>query len=132
MIQLFTTIFLSICGGGAGLAFLQFLITRHDEKKKNSIMTAISEVKKDLDGLKEEIQKNEVSAARIRILQFSDEIRHNVRHSKEMFDQANEDIDNYRNYVAKHPEYKNNKSVLAIGNIERVYEMCLEQNDFLE
>ena len=132
MTSLFVTIFLSIIGGGAGLSFLQFLISRHDEKKKNTLMNAIMEVKKDLDGLREEIHKNQVSTARTRILRFSDEILHKMRHSKEMFDQINEDIDAYRKYCDKHPEYKNNKAVMAIGNIEKVYGMCLEQHDFLE
>ena len=59
-------------------------------------------------------------------------ILHKMRHSKEMFDQINEDIDAYRKYCDKHPEYKNNKAVMAIGNIEKVYGMCLEQHDFLE
>ena len=90
------------------------------------------EVKKDLDGLREEIHKNQASTARTRILRFSDEILHKMRHSKEMFDQINEDIDAYRKYCDKHPEYKNNKAVMAIGNIEKVYGMCLEQHDFVE
>lgn len=132
MVNLFVTIFLSICGGGAGLAFLQFLITRHDEKKKNTIMTTINEIKTDLYDLKNEINRNEVIASRIRILQFSDEIRHKQRHSKEMFDQINEDIDKYRRYCNKHDDFINNRAVMAIGNIERVYGICLEQNDFLE
>ena len=132
MVALFTTVFLAICGGGAGLAFLQFLITRNDEKKKNSILTVINGIKKELDEIKNEINKNEVIASRIRILQFSDEIRHKQRHSKEMFDQINDDIDKYRRYCNKHDDFINNRAVMAIGNIERVYEACLEQNDFLE
>ena len=132
MTSLFVTIFLSIIGGGAGLSFLQFLISRHDEKKKNTLMNAIMEVKKDLDDLRAEIHKNQASTARTRILRFSDEILHKMRHSKEMFDQINEEIDAYRKYCDKHPEYKNNKAVMAIGNIEKVYEICLEQHDFLE
>ena len=126
------TIFLSICGGGAGLAFLQFLITRHDEKKKNSLMKAIESVKKEVDDLKLYVQQNRVVAARIRILTFSDEIRHKMKHSKEMFDQINDDIDLYRRYCNKNPDFQNNKAVMAISNIERVYASCLEQNDFLE
>lgn len=129
---LFATIFLSICGGGAGLAFLQFLITRHDEKKKNTLMKAIEAVKKEVDELKGIVQKNQATTARTRILRFSDEILHKMRHSKEMFDQAMEDIDIYREFTSKNPDYKNGKATMAIENIERVYAMCLEQHDFLE
>lgn len=128
------TIILSIFGGGALLTFLQYLITRHDEKKgKNkSLMTAIEAVRKDLDALRGEINEDRATNARIRILKFSDEVRHSVRHSKESFDQVNSDIDTYRKYCEKHPEYKNNRAVMAIANIERVYADCLKDHDFLE
>ncbi len=128
------TIILSIFGGGALLTFLQYLITRHDEKKGKSktIMKAIEEVRKDLDVLRSEISEDRATNARIRILSFSDQVRHNVRHSKESFDQVNSDIDTYRRYCDKHPEYKNNRAVMAIANIERVYAECLQQHDFLE
>lgn len=128
------TIVISIFGGGALLTFLQYLITRHDEKKgKNkNLMTAIEEVRKELDALRNEIKEDRATNARIRILSFSDEVRHNVRHSKESFDQINDDIDTYRRYCEKHPDYKNNRAVMAISNIERVYAECLQQHDFLE
>lgn len=128
------TIILSVFGGGALLTFLQYLITRHDEKKGKSktIMKAIEEVRKDLDVLRSEISEDRATNARIRILSFSDQVRHNVRHSKESFDQVNSDIDTYRRYCDKHPEYKNNRAVMAIANIERVYAECLQQHDFLE
>ena len=132
MATLFTTIVLSIFGGGVGLTFLQFLITRHDEKKKNSLMTVVNAIKKDLDCLKDEMHRDQAYAARIRILRFSDEILHKTRHSMEMFNQINEDIDRYRRFCDKNPDFKNNKAVMAIQNIERVYEMCMEQNNFLE
>lgn len=128
------TIILSIFGGGALLTFLQYLITRHDEKKgKNKkIMAAIEAVRRDLDVLRGEISEDRATNARIRILKFSDEVRHNTRHSKESFDQVNSDIDTYRQYCDKHPEYKNNRAVMAIANIERVYAECLKDHDFLE
>ena len=132
--QQVVTIVLSIFGGGALLSFLQYLISRHDEKsgKHNSLLEAVNKVKEELDALRAEINEDRATNARIRILSFSDEIRHNVRHSKESFDQINSDIDTYRRYCDKHPGYKNNRAVMAISNIERVYEECLQQHDFLE
>ncbi len=128
------TIILSVFGGGALLTFLQYLITRHDEKsgKHKTIMNAIGEVREELDTLRNEIKEDRATNARIRILSFSDEIRHKVRHSKEAFDQINSDIDTYRRYCDKHPDYKNNRAVMAISNIERVYAECLKEHDFLE
>lgn len=128
------TIILSIFGGGALLSFLQYLINRHDERKgkRKVLLTAIEAVRKEIDALRTEINEDRATNARIRILSFSDEVRHNVRHSKESFDQVNSDIDTYRRYCEKHPEYKNNRAVMAIANIERVYSECLKQCDFLE
>lgn len=127
------TIALSIFGGGALLAFLQFLITRHDEKKgkHKTIMDAIEAVRKDLDALRGEISEDRATNARIRILSFSDEVQRKVKHSKESFDQINSDIDTYRRYCEKHPDYQNNRAVMAIANIERVYADCLRDHDFL-
>lgn len=128
------TVILSIFGGGALLSFLQYLINRHDEKKGKgkTLMKAIEEVRKEIDTLRNEISEDRANNARIRILSFSDEVRHNMRHSKESFDQINLDIDTYRRYCDTHKDYKNNRAVMAIANIERVYKECLEDNDFLE
>ena len=128
------TIILSIFGGGALLTFLQYLIQRHDEKKgKNkNLMTAIEEVRKELDALRSEISEDRATNARIRILSFSDEVQRRIKHSEESFNQVNSDIDTYRRYCDKHPDYKNNRAVMAIANIERVYAECLQQHDFLE
>lgn len=128
------TVILSIVSGGALLSFIQYLITRHDEKKGKgkTLMKAIEEVRKDIDKLRNEISEDRANNARIRILSFSDEVRHNVRHSKESFDQINLDIDTYRRYCDDHKDYRNNRAVRAIANIERVYDSCLRDNDFLE
>ncbi len=128
------TIVLSVFGGGALLSFLQFIINRHDTKsgKHSAIMEAINKVKVELDTLRGEINEDRATNARIRILSFSDEIRHNVKHSKESFDQMMQDIDTYKRYCDKHPEYRNNRAVMAITNIERVYSDCLREHNFLE
>ena len=79
-----------------------------------------------------ELAEDRATNARIRILRFSDEVRHGVLHSKESFDQVNLDIDTYHRYCEDHPEYKNNRAVMAIANIQRVYAKCLENNGFLD
>lgn len=125
-----TAIIVGIVGGGGLFAFIQYLITRHDRKK--GLMKAIKNISDEIDALRKEMHEDRATNARIRILSFSDEIRHNVRHSKESFDQINSDIDIYRRYCDEHPDYKNNRAVLAISNIERVYSDCLRKQDFLE
>ena len=110
-----------------------FLIKRKDNKsdQNDEIATSITKLDAKLDSLCNKVAEDRATNARIRILSFSDEVRHNVRHSKESFDQVNLDIDTYRRYCDGHPDYKNNRAVMAIANIERVYAQCLRDQDFL-
>lgn len=65
------------------------------------------------------------------ILRFNDEILSGKRHSKEHFNEILEDINVYETYCACHPDYKNNKAILAISTIKDVYKECLREHDFL-
>ena len=68
---------------------------------------------------------------RYRILRFDDEIRHDVKHTKEHFDQIMEDVTSYENYCRDHEDFPNNKAVFAIKNIKNVYGQCIKENSFL-
>lgn len=132
-----TAIWVAIISGPVwmtGATLLQFFINRRDRKKEknNDVTSEISELRKDVIELKNELTEDRATNARIRILGFSDEVRHGVRHSKESFDQVNLDIDSYERYCREHKDYKNGRSVAAIANIKRVYANCLKDNDFLD
>ena len=68
---------------------------------------------------------------RTRILHFNNELLRDIDHTKEEFTEVLAEIDAYEEYCREHPEYPNNRAVLAIENIKRVYRECLETNDFL-
>ena len=68
---------------------------------------------------------------RLRILRFNDELLQQKMHTKEHFDEILDDITEYERYCREHPDYKNNKAVLAIQNVEHVYQDCLAKNNFL-
>lgn len=70
-------------------------------------------------------------AARRRILRCSDEIRKKDRHSEEYFNDVLDDISYYKQYCKDHPEFENEKAVLAIKLVKRTYEKCISDNDFL-
>lgn len=55
----------------------------------------------------------------------------NQKHTKEHFDQILDDVTRYEKFCAEHPEYENNKAVMAIENIKRVYQKCSNDNTFL-
>lgn len=94
------------------------------EDKLDSVNDALKE-------LKVENGESKATTYRYRILRFADEIRHGTKHSKEHFDQILEDINEYEIYCGEHKDYKNNKAVLAIENIKRVYQNCANEGTFL-
>lgn len=149
------TIILSILGSSAVFGFIQFLITRKDNKNEkfdklskdikevnDSVSKLSTDMAEKMDNLSEEMKagdeklrqermKDVADTRRVRILRGSDEIKLKVRHSEEWFDQMNEDITEYENYCATHPGYKNKKAVHAIANVGQAYERALNTNDFL-
>ena len=42
------------------------------------------------------------------------------------------EIDAYERYCEEHPEYPNNRAVLAIENIREVYKERMKKHDFLQ
>lgn len=93
------------------------------EKKINEL---IEEDKKHDEAL---AQKNACDARR-RILRFADEIRQEINHSEEYFDNILEDIKEYSDYCNTHPKFKNDKAVISIEVIEEVYKECFKKNNF--
>ena len=77
------------------------------------------------------IDENEANQARWRILQFNTEVLRGWKHSREEFIDALLMIDRYEAYCRDHPNYQNNRAVLAIDNIRRIYAKCMEDNSFL-
>lgn len=95
------------------------------------IMEKVELMDEKLDAhIKAEEEEN-VRNIRQRILRFQDEILMGKKHSKEHFDEVLSDVDAYEKYCNTHPDYKNNKAVLAIETIKEVYADCIEEHSFL-
>ncbi len=90
-----------------------------------------SKTSKQLERLTTQIGENEATVCRYRILRFNDEILHEQKHTQEHFDQILDDVTKYEKYCDEHPEYENNKAVLAIENVKRIYRKCSDENLFL-
>lgn len=73
------------------------------------------------------------NSLRTQILRFNDELVDDLHrpHTKEHFDEILSIIDDYEDYCKTHENYKNNKCVHAIANINRVYDERLAKHDFL-
>ena len=115
------------------LAILNRFWKKKDDKV-NGIAELREEIKKVLDILNEHIREdreNDIRMARRDILRFNDEIRRGQEHTAESFDDILEQIDIYERYCSAHPDFENNKAVMATENIKRVYRIRMEKNDFL-
>lgn len=146
---------LAVIGSSALFTFVQFLINRRDSRndKFKEVISKIDDVdSKVSDGfdavdvkmeklredmtasdiaIRDSLEATKATTSRVRILRASDEILHRMKHSKEWFDQLNDDITFYETYCRDHPEFVNNKAKHAIDNINDVYAKALADNDFL-
>ena len=95
------------------------------------ILHKLEKVEKDVAEVKREVGESTAVTSRYRILRFDDEILHDVKHSKEHFDQILLDIDVYEKFCEEHPDFKNNLAVMAIGHIKEIYSKCSRENSFL-
>lgn len=134
---------LTFIGGGSFLAFLEFLIKRHDNKndKMAEVNEAIQSLSKDMkerfDTLDKKIDTVDAKAdeynavsCRVRILRFEDELQAKQKHSKDSWDQVMSDIDSYETYTKQHPDFRNNQTVATVTHIKHGYNERLEKRDW--
>ena len=95
------------------------------------IISKLEKVENDVTEVKRKVGESTAVNARYRILRFDDELLHDVKHTKEHFDQILYDIDTYEKYCNEHPDFKNNLAVMAIKHIKNVYQKCSRDNMFL-
>ena len=69
---------------------------------------------------------------RTRILHFNNELLRDMQHTKEEFIEVLAEIDAYEKYCRDHPDYPNNRAVLAIENSRDTYKRRLDKHDFLQ
>lgn len=125
--------FIGILLGGGILTFIQFLITRHDNKNDR-----FAGITRELEAIRDEIKKidkkgdeRDAENRRVRILRFEDELLEERRHSKDSFDQVLSDISAYNKYCEAHPEFKNEQTAATVEHIRTVYHERLDKRDFL-
>ena len=119
--------------GGGLIGLIEFLIRRSDEKKdKNSeVLDTLAAIKDRIIGIESRMDKENADEARRNILFFDDELRRDVDHSEESFNQVLEDIKFYRNYCRTHTDYENDKAVSAISHIRETYQNVKNENKFI-
>lgn len=108
---------IAIVSSGAFFTFVQFLITRWDNKKN---------IEKKIDALSEKVDENSAVLARTHILRFSDEIKNGMIHSKEYWRQQLDDCDTYERFCESHPNFKNSYTMVANKHIQETYEELIK------
>ena len=96
-----------------------------------SVNKEVKEIKQDVADIREEAKEREATNRRARILEFGDEILHEVDYSKEHWDSVLMDISEYEHYCDDHPHYMNNVAKATIKHIKHMYDKHLEEDSFL-
>ena len=129
-----------ILAGGGGVLVVAMTLVQIAPVKVNpwswlaaAIGRAINaEVIKKLDNHITMDDRRTADGHRARILHFNNEMLRNINHTKEEFTEVLAEIDAYELYCREHPEYPNNRAILAIKNIQEVYMERLKRHDFLQ
>lgn len=101
------------------------MLENYKETKKE-----ITSLRKELFDTKQELYEARAINCRVRILRFEDEVLHNIRHTKESFDQVMSDITYYEDYCRNNPKFLNNMIDIIIKHIKNVYARQLQTHDF--
>jgi len=109
---------LAIIGSNAFFSFLQFVITRQDNKKG---------IEKQIKRISQKIDENSAVLARTHILRFSDELKNGIEHSAEYFRQQLDDCDTYERYCEKNPDFKNSYTMVANKYIKETFERLTKE-----
>lgn len=135
-----------IFGGGAGALAVVLTLVQLAPVKLNpwsamarAVGKAInSEIEKELSDIKTHLtahiecdDRRAADGHRARILHFNNELLRSIEHTKEEFVEVLAEIDAYEEYCREHPDYPNNRAVLAVKNIQSSYMARLQKHDFL-
>lgn len=97
----------------------------------SDVAAELAEIKKKLDEHVTMDDRRSADGHRTRILHFNNELLRSIGHTKEEFIEVLAEIDAYEEYCREHPEYPNNRAVLAIEHIRSSYKERLQKHDFL-
>lgn len=92
----------------------------------------LSEINRKLDAHITMDDRRTADGHRARVLHYNNELLRDIDHTKEEFIEVLTEIDAYERYCEEHPDYPNNRAVLAIENIRDNYKERLQKHDFLQ
>lgn len=104
----------------------------HIKTEVGSVKQEVQSIKTDVSDIREEAKEREATNRRARILEFGDEILHDVDYSKEHWDSVLMDVSEYEHYCDDHPHYMNNVAKATIKHIKNMYQKHLQEDSFLK
>lgn len=124
------TVLIGFLTGGSFLAFLQFLITRHDNKhdKQEEILSEIKALSGRVSQIEASLDERDAIQARTHILRFKDELYDGVHHSQEYFEQILDDIVMYDRYCSEHPKFANGRTRAAASYIQDEHDRLFKEH----
>lgn len=95
------------------------------------VIEKVEKLENEIKDMKESQDERDAKAARTRVLRFGDELIHNVKHTKEHFDDILQDMSDYEKYCDEHKDFKNDRMHLTSQHIKETYHRCMEEHSFL-
>ena len=95
------------------------------------LVEKVNKISNELETHIKRTEEERINQVRQRIIRFSDEVMYDTGHSQEHYNDILEDINKYEKYCKAHPDFVNNKAVMAIDTIKEAYQYCVDNHDFL-
>jgi hypothetical protein len=95
------------------------------------LMEKVDSLEQKVEKMDQEEHLQRAKDARTRVLRFGDELIHDVRHTKEHFDDVLRDITEYEKYCDEHPKFENDQMHITAEHIKETYHRCLKEHSFL-
>lgn len=126
---------IAVLGSGLLTVVLNRIFAIRDRKRdaNETVLAKLADLDKKIEAHIGEYERYRADLARTRILRFADELRRDIKHSPESFDNALADIDFYTDYCTTHADtYINCKAEAAMSYTKDVYGRCCRgELDFL-
>lgn len=109
-------------------------IITNRKKTDEALKTTQGSIDKLQNTLNAHIKEDENERARnqrYRILRFYDEVCAGQKHSENHYEDILDDISEYEQYCARHPDFKNSRGGIAMQEIEETYKKIKSKGGFL-
>lgn len=109
-------------------------IVSNRKKTDEALKTTQASIQKLQNTLNAHIKEDENEKARnqrYRILRFYDEVCAGQKHSESHYEDILDDISEYEQYCARHPDFKNSRGGIAMQEIEETYKRIKSKGGFL-